>query len=265
MKKTFLPLLIISTCMHGSELDLGLGFGLLSYPNYLASDQQNGLIFPYPYVQYSSDTLQIDKDGLEQKLFSIDELTLKLSISGSLPVSSSGIREGMPELDPAGEIGPSLLYTVYKDASTSLQMELPIRAVFSTNFKGVDYRGYIYEVKTLLEYKNDNNYLFEFHSGAVFGDKHYHDYLYGVAPEYQTTTRNTYQAHSGYAGYKTSIGISKKFQKFWVGTFGRHYNFTHSSFNNSPLKVKNSSIYGGLAIAYLFDKKVSNKIKALLE
>jgi len=116
MKKNLIRVLLIATTLtEASELDLGIGFSGLSYPDYVGSSHQNNIIIPYPYIYYRSDKLQIDNEGLQRKLFSINDLTLKLSLSGTLPVESRGAREGMDDLDAAGEIGPSLLYNLYKN------------------------------------------------------------------------------------------------------------------------------------------------------
>jgi len=259
---TLLYLTSITTVM-ASELDLGLGVGALSYPNYLGAEDSTVLSFPYPYIDYRSEKLKIDKDGLEQELFSIKGLTARVSMSGSLPAKASKAREGMDELDLAGEIGPALVYKLYEKGEFSIKLDLPIRAVISTDFDSIDYRGYLYELKTKIEYTSASNYLYQFHTGAVWGDSRYHNYIYGVKKEFVTSTRDYYQADAGYAGYKTSFGISKKFKKVWVGVFIRYYDLRGVAFEDSPLLAKDSAIYSGAFVAYIFDKEFSNGVKNL--
>jgi len=250
--------------LNASQLDLGLGVGTMFYPDYLGSKNNNVFFIPYPYISYQSENLSIDREGLKQKFLSYGDFSLELSAAGSLPVESSGAREGMSALDPALELGPALIYTAYEDKALSLKIDLPLRAVLSTDFKGVDYRGYIYELRGELEYKF-NNYALQLQTGFMRADAKYHNYFYGVGSNDVTNTRSSYQAKAGYTGYKTSLGLSKRFDKIWAGAFVRHYNLNGSSIENSPLKERNSALYGGVFVAYIFDDKVTRSIKNWLE
>lgn len=192
------------------------------------------------------------------------DFSLELSAGGSLPLKSSGIREGMADLDPAAEFGPALLYNAYEDERLSFKIDMPIRAVLSSDFKSVDYRGYIYELRGELEYKV-NDYELQFHTGFVWADSKYHNYLYGVKRHEISEQRAFYEAQSGYTGYKTSVGLSKRFEHLWAGAFVRHYALNGSVIAKSPLKERDSALYGGLFIAYIFDDEVTRSIKNWLE
>lgn len=265
IKKQFLILLYLTSIASTSELDLGLGGGALYYPNYLGAEDSSVLALPYPYIDYRSKKLKIDKDGLQQELFSIKGLTARISMSGSLPSKASKARDGMDKLDLAGEIGPALVYSLYEEGEFSIKLDLPIRAVVSTDFEGIDYRGYLYELKAKIEYKNEDDYLYQFHTGGVWGDSRYNNYIYGVEKKFVTPNRGFYNAEAGYSGYKTSFAISKKFKKVWAGAFIRHYDLNGVSFSDSPLLAKKSAIYSGIFVAYIFDKELSNKFKNWLE
>ena len=263
MKKILL-LFVSFLTVNAGELDLGLGGGTIFYPDYLGSKNNNRLVIPYPYISYKSDKFNIDRKGLKRKLLSYGDFSLELSAAGSLPIESSGAREDMRDLDPALELGPAFIYTAYKDKVLSLKIDLPLRAVLSTDFKGVDYRGYIYELRGEVEYKF-NDYQLQFHTGLMWSDSKYHNYLYGVGANDITTSRAFYEAKDGYTAYKTSLGLSKRFDNIWAGTFVRHYSLNESSISNSPLVERNSALYGGLFIAYIFDDGVIRSIKNWLE
>ena len=268
MKKLLILLTLFGfliEAIEASELDLGIGLGAMFYPDYLGSDQSNMLVIPYPYISYVSENLEIDGNGVDAALFDIHNLSLRLSLSGSLPVKSSGAREGMHDLDPSFEVGPALVYTLYDKDGLSFKLDMPIRAVISSDFKGLDYRGYIYDPKLSIEYDFLDGYNFQLHTGGVFADSRYHNYIYGVPLHYVTENRNYYKTDAGYSGYKTSMGIEKKFEHLWLGAFVRHYSLTGSIFSSSPLTEKNSGIYGGIFMAYLFDKSYSDKVKNWLE
>ncbi len=265
MKKLLVTFSLLGISLEASELDLGVGIGAMYYPDYLGSDQTNTLFIPYPYVSYKSENLEIDGNGVDAELFDIKNLSLRLSLSGSLPVKSSGAREGMSDLDPSFEVGPALVYSLYEKDGLSLKLDMPIRAVISSDFKGLDYRGYISDPKLSIEYDFSDGYNFQLHTGGVFADSRYHNYIYGVGLNDVSEDRYLYKTDAGYSGYKTSMGIEKKFEKLWLGAFVRHYSLTGSIFSHSPLVSKNSAIYGGIFVAYLFDKSITDKVKNWLE
>ena len=266
MKKQHLiiPFLLFSNA-YASELDLGIGVTTFSYPDYLGSDRDNTLIVPFPYIKYKSDTLEIDNKGLKQELFAFGDFSLQASLSGSLPAKSSGIREGMPELDPSGEIGPAIFYSIYNQNNTIVDLEFPLRAILSTDFKSIEYQGYIYETKLRTSYETEDGYLFKMATGGVWGDERYHNYLYGVNEEMVKENRPFYKAKAGYLGYKTSFAVSKDFDNILLGGFIRHYSLRGSVIEKSPLRVKNSALYGGVYLSYTLDKKISNSVKRWIE
>jgi outer membrane protein len=263
MKKLFLSLFCFMS-LNAAQLDLGLGAGTMFYPDYLGSKNNNTLFIPYPYISYQSDKLSIDREGLKQKFLTYGDFSLELSAAGSLPIESSGAREGMNDLDPAFEIGPALIYTAYQDEALTLKIDLPLRTVLSTDFKGIDYRGYIYELRGELDYKV-NDYILQFHTGFMWADAKYHNHFYGVGSNDVTNTRASYQAKAGYTAYKTSLGLSKRFDNVWAGAFVRHYSLNESSIIHSPLKERNSALYGGLFVAYIFEDELTRSIKNWLE
>ncbi len=264
MKKIFATTLILSS-IYSSTLDLGIGVGDMSYPDYLGSNHTNRTILPFPYIDYHSKKIDIDQDGLKERLFSIDELRLRLSMSGSLPVRSSGAREGMDNLDISGEIGPAIIYELYKKDGITLKLDFPIRAVISTNFKEMRYRGYKYDPKLAIDYNFLDGYIFQFKTGGVWADSRFQNYIYGVEREFVTENRAKYKAKAGYMGYKTSIGISKKFNRVWAGASIIYYDLDGAVSKDSPLFNKNYGVYSGLFIAYLFDEKFYKNIKNLFK
>jgi len=123
----------------------------------------------------------------------------------------------------------------------------------------------LFTSKTTFGFKNSHGDLIELETGPVWADARYHNYLYGVASDFATTNRPQYEATGGYSGYKTSIGLVKSFKNIELGAFARHYSLIHSRFSKSPLKEKNSALYGGFYLAYIFDKSFSNKVKEWVE
>jgi len=253
MKRKTIILLLITLSICAAELDLGIGVGYIYYPDYLGAKHLNSTILPFPFIDYHSEKLDIDQDGLKQQLLQIDGLSLRLSMNGSLPIKSSGVREGMENLNPSIEIGPALVYHLYKSDGVIIKLDFPIRAVISSDFKtNIKHRGYKCDPKITLDYKF-NGYLFQFQTGGVWADSRFHNYIYGVNSSSVTANRKLYIAEAGYSGYKTSIGISKKFKNIWIGVFMREYNLEGAVYSSSPLKEQNHALYGGVFVSYLFN------------
>jgi hypothetical protein len=59
----------------------------------------------------------------------------------------------MPDIDWLGEIGPSVRWVAWRDPSsrTRLTLEAPFRAVFSTDFSHIRYRGYVFAPELAIE------------------------------------------------------------------------------------------------------------------
>ena len=116
------------------SVELGLGAVVLTVPDYRGSDQYDVQAYPVPYVVYKSDRVQLSRDGLRARLFTIERLTL--SVSGALNLTShrdNPDRRGMPQLAPSIEIGPSLDYRVDEGEHWAVRARLPVRAAISSD------------------------------------------------------------------------------------------------------------------------------------
>ena len=79
----------------------------------------------------------------------------------------------------------------------------------------------------------------------------YHNYFYGVAPDFATPQRPAYNAASGYAGSQLLGAASKRFRSFWVGGFVRLDTLAGAVFEDSPLIRQNETFAAGFAIAWI--------------
>ncbi len=125
----------------GKQLPLweaGLGGTALLMPDYRGSDEYRWYLLPFPYLTYRGDILKIDREQISGLLFKTNRLQLEMSFNGAVPVDSSKnkARQGMPDLDPTFEIGPSLQVMLAEDKTAEYKITLtfPVRAVFSTDF-----------------------------------------------------------------------------------------------------------------------------------
>ncbi|MBN2815125.1 MAG: MipA/OmpV family protein [Campylobacterales bacterium] len=235
------------------HFEFGLGIGSLYYPDYIGTKTTQTLTLPIPYVRYKSEHLNIDEDGVSSKIFGIKRLQLDLSLSGSLPASSSeeSPRAGMETLELTGEIGPKILYELYYKGVSRLDFECDIRAALSTDYTSISYRGIVMnpQLKYSLNYKHLEWTL---RAGVLFNDADYNNYYYGVSKEYETVQREQYTAEGGYSGTRLRSGLTYKKLPWWGGAFISHHNINGAVFESSPLIEVKEALYFGASIAYIF-------------
>ncbi|HID82459.1 MAG TPA: MipA/OmpV family protein [Chromatiales bacterium] len=243
---------------HAQEKPLweaGFGAGALSLPDYRGSDEHNLLLIPVPYIIYRGDRFKIDRGGMRSRLFGSDRAKLEISLNASIPVDSddNSVRRAMPDLDPTFEIGPrlDLLLTEVGDQG-ELHLKLPLRALVTT---GLDYEGWLFHPNLDLYLRNFyEQWNLGIKFGPIFADEKYHNYYYGVEPQFATTSRPAFDADAGYSGTALITSLSKRFDKFWIGAFARYDNLQGVSFEDSPLMENEHSLMGGVAFAWIFAK-----------
>ena len=255
MNRHFLLLLSLLCSLYArdAKFELGLGVASLYYPNYVGSNSTRILTLPVPHIRYRGEYFKIDENGITGKLFGVDGLRLELSVSGSLPASSDadGVRKDMPNLDLTGEIGGRFVYVLYAKGVSLLELELPMRAVLSTDFSSVSYRGLLSnpQLKYSLRYKE---LVWTLRTGVVYADADYNNYFYGVKEEYVTPTRSFYEAKSGCGGFRNRIGVTYKKGNWWAGAFVAHYDIRGATFKDSPLIERHDALYTGASLTYIF-------------
>ena len=186
---------------------------------------------------------------------------MDLSLSGSLPTSSrdNRARKDMPNLDTMLELGPRLYLRLETEKGTDFRLNLPIRAVLSTDFESTKYRGYIISPGLNLRkpFGKNLNKGFTFYYAANFASKQINEYFYEVAPEFVTPTRPAYKARGGYLGSTASAiidftsGSAKYLLNFSMQRYGGSAN------ENSPLHMRNYD--GSVVLAIIWTLYKSEK------
>ena len=246
-----------SPISHAEQLpqwELGAGGAVVSFPDYRGSNKQRSYFLPVPYVVYRGDVLQVDRDKVRGLLFKTERVELDVSVNGSVPIRSSDnpARHGMPDLDPTLEFGPSLNMLLLQEHRYSLAFKLPLRAVFASDFRSVHSAGYLAHPQFNLDVRPGQGWKLGFVAGPLFGDRRYHDYFYGVAPQFAGQDRPTYSAHGGYSGAQFIAAASKRFDKLWVGAFIKFDNIKRSAFEDSPLVERGNNLAAGLGVSWIF-------------
>lgn len=248
--------------------ELGAGISALSLPDYRGSDQSSLYAIPFPYLIYRGEFLKADRNGIRGTLFGSDRIELNLSLGASLPVNSDDnrARQGMPDLQPTVEFGPSLNLNLWRtpDLRTQLDLRLPIRTAVTVK-GGMNGVGWVFSPRLNLDIADvagrpgwNMNVL----AGPMVGSERNHDYFYSVAPQYATADRPAFDAKSGYAGSQFMMTISKRYPKYWLGAFVRQDTLKGAVFTDSPLVKRESYFAAGIGIAWILGES-STRVEAV--
>jgi MipA family protein len=193
--------------------ELGVAGGGAWRPDYPASDQSRVGGVAAPFLILRSELLRSDASGVRGRVFRSEWGELNLSLTGAFPSRSEGneAREGMPDLDWMGEVGPALRLNLWRDPARArrVTLELPVRAAFTADLAPVSirYRGLVFAPELAYERRG----LFARGSrlrvgiGPIFGTERFHDYFYEVDPEFARPGRRAYDAKGGYLGTRLQL------------------------------------------------------------
>ena len=87
--------------------------------------------------------------------------------------------------------------------------------------------------------------------GLIYADQRYHQYIYGVAPQYATATRPAYSAGAGYSGAQVMTTLSKRYDNFWIGGFLKWDDVSGAAFADSPLVKSRQTFAAGLMVSWI--------------
>lgn len=248
-------------CEEKPLWELGVGLALLQMPDYRGSDENRLYLLPYPYLIYRGDILKVDRERISGRIFKTDRLLLDVSLFGTVPVDSSKntARIGMPDLDPTFEIGPSLNIKLLENQQDryKLNITLPVRAVFSTDFSSLRQEGWVFNPKLTFEKTDlipDTGLNLGISAGPMFSDSAYHRYFYSVEAVYATASRPSYSAGGGYGGSTLTIGLNKGFKQVIFNAFVSMDFLQGAVFEDSPLVKTKYSVMSGFTVSWIFLK-----------
>jgi outer membrane scaffolding protein for murein synthesis (MipA/OmpV family) len=239
--------------------EAGAGLSLLDFPDYRGADERSTLVLPFPYLIYRGEVLRLDREGLRGLLVESDRVELDVSANASIPVDSedNATRGGMPDLDAALEIGPSLNLTLYGHRSrrVEVQLKLPLRAVIATDLSHARAQGLVFEPRLNVDIRARRagvGWRGGAAIGPVFVSNEYASYFYSVAPAYATAARPAYQAEGGYAGTQVTLSLTWRGRSLWAGAFLRQDWLAGASFVDSPLVRQKQALAVGVGVAWVF-------------
>ncbi len=247
---------------HLPRWELGASIGSLSLPAYRASKENSSYTLPLPYISYRGERLQIGRDGIKGFLYDGEIIDIDISAFGSPPVNSSDIsaRQGMEDLAPTLELGPSLTALLYLSPHQKdlIKLKLPLRSVISTDLHRSDHHGWILYPHLELSHQNPphgDHWKMSLSIGPLFANSAYHDYFFGVDDNEATAQRPSYQGSSGYSGNRTLFSYRRYLTDNWVFRGFIYYeNLGGAAFSDSPLATANETFAGGFLISYIFKR-----------
>lgn len=266
MKKSLISLIgttLFSTFLFAAEplplWEAGIGVIPIRAEQYRGSPGSQTYLYPIPAVTIRGKKIEAENGLIRGHFYQFGKFTLDLSFSVGLqvPSPSDSPRQGMPSLDPTFELGPMLRYYLWQSKSGNhfINLEMPYRAVFSTDLSYIDHAGY-YSIPYISFLSKPTDATFgwssEFSIGIQYGSREFHDRFYGVNREYVRPNRPMYRAHGGYSGTQLSWNISKRYKNFLFVPFVRYDYLDGAVYNDSPLYKNPHFVQAGAAIIWFF-------------
>ncbi len=237
-------------------------------PDYPAAGQNHFRALPAPYLIYRGELLRSSDRGVRGRLYRSGDLEFSFSFSGAFAARSreNRAREGMPNLGYLGEVGPALRWVAWcgDGGRRRITLELPVRAVFSTNLSDISFRGFTAAPEVAFEHVG------LFHPaartrvsvGPVFTSGLLSDYFYRVEERYVRPGRPGYDASGGYLGTRLTFSYRRPVtERISVSGGGRVENFTGAANADSPLYRRewNVTLVGGVSFSlYRSDRTVDS-------
>lgn len=247
--------------------ELGAGLTVLHFPAYRGSDENRLFVLPVPYVVYRGEFLKADRQGIRGTLFDSDRAEVSLSLAASPPASSKHVdaREGMPDLKPTVEIGPSLDLRLWRSADERLRLRtrLPLRAGVTVE-GSPESTGWQFTPQLNFDWRDPgglDGWTLGLVAGPVFGDRRQHRYFYAVKPAEAIPGRPAYDPKGGYAGTQVLAAMWKRFPGWWVGGFVRYDSLAGAVFDDSPLVRRKDYVAAGFAVTWVLGES-SRKVEA---
>lgn len=248
---------------HLPKWEVGVGVAALRLPAYRGAKGAKDLVLPFPYFTYRGERLRVDEEGIRSKLLERKRYRLDFSLAGNVPVQAGDVaaRVGMPELDPVGEIGPTLDWSLWKTSGlfargeAALRLRLPMRAVFSVGNPLLAHQGWVFSPSLDLTFQDGGGRQLRrwgLSLGPLYATRDYHRYFYEVSSEYASMSRPQYQARGGYSGARATVSLSVNRKDWFFGGFARYDDLSGAAFADSPLVETKSYFALGFAVSRIF-------------
>jgi MipA family protein len=227
------------------------------FPDYPAADQSHVHALPLPYIIYRGRYFQLSGNAARGIVFTTPRLSFDISASGAFRSSHDNkARHGMPGLDYTAQVGPRLNILLAHDAMyAKIDVELPVRAVFSSDLSSIDFRGFVAAPELAYTHTNFMNTggRFKLGIGPEFATTRLMDYLYQVKPQFATPSRPQYNASGGYLGARLEasyrLPLNQRMNLFAILVPELYAGASNAA---SPLFKKDYGVSAGLGFSFSF-------------
>jgi outer membrane scaffolding protein for murein synthesis (MipA/OmpV family) len=267
---TCAALVLASGLTHAASLPLweaSIGLVGIVVPDYRGADSTTSYLLPTPYFVYRGEFVAADRGSVRGLRYKSEKGESNLSVNGTLPISSdnNAARQGMESLRPVVEVGPSVNATVWRSADEKqhLSLRAPLRAALTVE-SSPRHTGWLLSPNLLLEVHDPagfGGWRLGMQAGPIFQSRRYNNFFYTVTAVDATASRPTYQPSGGYEGSQFTLTLTKRYPRWWVGSFVRVDQLSGASFNDSPLVKQCSAVAAGLAMAWVFGES-STRLEA---
>ncbi|MBW6503308.1 MipA/OmpV family protein [bacterium] len=238
------------------QWELGAGVAGLMLPDYRGSDEVRSYLLPVPYIIYRLEWLKADQTGIHSKLLHWERAEVNLSLSATPPVRSekNRAREGMSDLDPMVEFGPSLDIHLWRGDGRRFKLDVrtPVRVAFTIETHPRD-AGVSFSPTLNFDVAGIGGKPWQLGllAGPIFATRRQHQYFYGVPESDARPDRPAFDARGGYAGLQFLVSLSRRFEKAWFGAYARYDTLRGAVFEDSPLVRRPYYVSAGFAIAWI--------------
>ncbi len=237
--------------------EFGVLGGMGYIPDYPASDQGRVRYLVLPQIRYRGLRFRSDEeDTVKARIFTDPLYGFDLSAAGTFPTNSSKneAREGMPDLDWIGEIGPRFYLYLMRTEKIWVRLFFPLRMAFSTDFTGATYQGLVvapsFNARYFFDESKFNSIVFA--STRTYTTSQLQEYFFEVDSKFSTPNRPQYEAGAGYLS--TSAGLAYIYEKDNLGLYSGLGVVSYKGGANagSPLHKADHTFSVFMAISYLF-------------
>ena len=255
---SFIFILIIPHTVSAEVLwKLGAGIGNVTANSYPGSEQTESVTSPIPYLKVKTEWFNLDNEGLHTNWFENTRFRLDFSFDMGLPVDSNTnkLRNGMPDLDPVGQIGPLLIYQLVEQKKLKWQLQLPLTYAYAFDDLDANSIGWASNPRIYFNYlHNGRNYPLDIvmSFGPMYASKDFNQYYYDVELPFVNATRAVYEADAGFSGYRLNVSVTRRMNGYWLGFYGRYQSLSEAVFVESPLVNQKDYWFIAVGASWLF-------------
>jgi outer membrane protein len=192
--------------------EAGLAAGGGRVADYPGADQSHARGIVAPVFVYRGRVLRVDQGAIRGRVFDTPDWELDLSATAAFNARGNELRRGMPGLDYLFGVGPQLVYKGWRRGGTGPTLHLKTRALFSTDFRRIDRRGFSFDPDLRWRFMPQAlpRAALTVSVQPTWASRALQQYFYSVDPPFATASRPAYAARAGYLGTEFAATLSRR-------------------------------------------------------